>query len=78
MPRSLRLTQPPNRIVTAAIGLLTQEQVGQIDAIWIGLLQETGQPDVRWNWAYKLRLAVNDDRYDAYQYLRQNEEGHLP
>lgn len=37
MPRSLRLTQPPNRIVTAAIGLLTEEQVGQIDAIWLGL-----------------------------------------
>lgn len=66
MPRSLRLTQPPNRIVTAAIGFLTQEQVGQIDAIWTGLLQETGQPDARWNWAYKLRLAVNDDRYEAY------------
>ena len=66
MPRSLRLTQPPNRIVTAAIGLLTQEQVGQIDDIWGGILQETQQPDARWDWAYKLRLAVNDDRYEAY------------
>lgn len=63
---SLRLTQPPNRIVTAAIGLLTQEQVGQIDAIWTGLLRETEQPDTSWDWACRVRLAVNDDRYETY------------
>jgi hypothetical protein len=31
-----------------------------------GILRETEQPDASWDWAYKLRLALNDDRYEAY------------
>lgn len=62
----VRLTKPPNDIVTAPISSLTQEQVGQIDDLWEGILRETQQPDADWNWAYKLRLAVNDSRYGAY------------
>ena len=58
MNRPIRLTKPPNDIVTAKIGLLTQEQVGQIDNIWAGILRETEQPDAGWDWAYKLRLAI--------------------
>jgi hypothetical protein len=66
MLRPLRLTKPPNDIVTTTIGLLTQEQVEQINDLWEGILRETQQPDAGWDWAYKLRLAVNDDRYEAY------------
>ena len=64
--RPIRLTKPPDDIVTATIGLLTQEHARQIDDIWAGILRETQQPDASWDWAYKLRLAVNDDRYEAY------------
>lgn len=66
MTWSVRLTKPPNDIVTTTISSLTQEQVGQIDDLWEGILQETQQPDADWNWNYKLRLAVNDDRYEVY------------
>lgn len=62
MNQPIRLTKPPNDIVTATISSLTQEQVGQIDDLWQGILRETQQPDTDWNWAYKLRLAVNDSR----------------
>uniref|UniRef100_A0A8T6QJ72 GNAT family N-acetyltransferase n=1 Tax=Lyngbya confervoides BDU141951 TaxID=1574623 RepID=A0A8T6QJ72_9CYAN len=30
------------------------------------MLRETQQPDADWNWAYKLQLAVNDERYEVY------------
>ncbi len=66
MTWSVRLTKPPNDIVTATISALTQEQVGQIDDLWEDILRTTQQPDADWNWAYKLQLAVNDDRYEVY------------
>ncbi len=56
---SYRLTKPPDDIVTATIGLLAQEHAGQIEDIWAGILRETQQSEASWDWAYKLRLAVN-------------------
>ncbi|MEM9766489.1 MAG: hypothetical protein AAF892_01230 [Cyanobacteria bacterium P01_D01_bin.71] len=66
MNRSILLTKPPNEIVTATICDLTQAHVEQIDAIWRDILREAQQPDVSWDWAYKLRLALGDSRYEAY------------
>jgi hypothetical protein len=66
MNRLIRLPKPPNDVVVATICPLTQEHVEQIDTIWNDILRETRQPDAYWDWAYKLRLALDDDRYEAY------------
>lgn len=64
--RLIRLAKPPDAIVTVTIRSLVQDDVEQIDALWQGILRELQQPDSSWDWAYKLRLALSDRRYEAY------------
>ena len=45
---------------------MTQVHLVQIETIWRGMLQATQQPDMDWNWAYKLRLAEVESRFEAY------------
>lgn len=45
---------------------MSQVHLVQIETIWRGMLREAQQPDVDWNWAYKLRLAASERRYEAY------------
>jgi hypothetical protein len=66
MNRSIRLYKPPDEFVVATICPLTQDYVEQIDTIWNEILRETQQPDADWDWVYKLRLALENDRYEAY------------
>lgn len=66
MNRSILLHKPPEETVAATLCFLTPVHVGQIDTIWQAILREVQQPDVSWDWTYKLRLALNDSRYEAY------------
>lgn len=66
MNRTVRLLQPPDEWVSALICPLTREHVEQIDDIWNGILREAEQPDAAWNWSYKLRLSLSEERYEAY------------
>lgn len=66
MNRFVALRKPPDQTVTATISVLTQEHVEQISDVWRAILQATQQPDEGWDWTYKLRLSLNDDRYEAY------------
>jgi hypothetical protein len=66
MNRPIALRKPPNEIVTATVCFLTPGHVEQINTFWRLILREAQQPDVGWDWVYKLRLAVGDGRYEAY------------
>ena len=66
MTRSVPLRKPPNETVTGTLCPLTAVHVEQIDTLWFSSLRSAEQPDVNWDWSYKLRLAVNDSRYEAY------------
>jgi len=64
--RPVSLQKPPNETVTATFCPLTLAHVEQIDTFWRAILRAAQEPDISWDWAYKLRLAVNDRRYEAY------------
>lgn len=48
------------------IRTMNQVHLVQIEMIWQGMLREAQQPDMAWNWAYKLRLAASETRFEAY------------
>ncbi|MEO1685673.1 MAG: hypothetical protein AAFS06_20750 [Cyanobacteria bacterium J06631_12] len=66
MNRTVRLPKPPDEWVSATICTLTSEHVEQIDDIWNGILRAAEEPDAAWNWSYKLRLSLREERYEAY------------
>jgi hypothetical protein len=45
---------------------MTLVHLAQIETIWRGMLTAAQQPDMGWNWAYKLRLATSEPRFEAY------------
>ena len=44
----------------------------QVETLWKSMLIEAGQADKDWNWAYKLRLATTNDRFEAYVVEQDN------
>ncbi|MFK8186263.1 MAG: hypothetical protein AB8B99_23040 [Phormidesmis sp.] len=52
--------------VPGQICKMTAVHLAQIETIWRGMLQALEQPDADWSWDYKLRLATNEDRFEAY------------
>jgi hypothetical protein len=65
--------QQPIQIATGAgifvpglICTMTLVHLAQIETIWRGMLTAAQQPDMDWNWAYKLRLATSEPRFEAY------------
>lgn len=52
--------------VPGLIRTMAQEHLSQIETIWKGMLLALQQPDKAWNWAYKLRLATDEARFEAY------------
>jgi hypothetical protein len=67
------LMQQPIQIATGArtfvpglICTMTHAHLAQIETIWQGMLVEAQQPDRDWSWAYKLRLATGESRFEAY------------
>ncbi|MEL6493026.1 MAG: hypothetical protein AAFQ95_24000 [Cyanobacteria bacterium J06621_3] len=53
-------------LVPGLICTMSQEHLLQIETIWQGMLLALQEPDKAWNWGYKLRLATNEDRFEAY------------
>ena len=66
MTRPIPLRKPPDETVIATFCRLTLVHVEQINTLWCSLLEATQESDIDWDWAYKLRLAVSDRRYEAY------------
>lgn len=52
--------------VPGLIRTMSPEHLAQIETIWKGMLLALQEPDKAWNWDYKLRLATNEDRFEAY------------
>lgn len=52
--------------VPGLIGAMTSANLTQIETIWRAILQITGQPDADWDWDYRLRLANDEARFEAY------------
>lgn len=53
-------------LVPGLICTMSQRHLSQIETIWKGMLLALQEPDKAWNWAYKLRLATSEDRFEAY------------
>lgn len=52
--------------VPGLIRTMSPAHLAQIETIWKGMLLALQEPDKAWNWDYKLRLATNEDRFEAY------------
>jgi hypothetical protein len=52
--------------VQAQLVRMQQQHVDDFEGIWRGILQTLGQDDGFWSWAWKKRLSVLDDRFEAY------------
>lgn len=61
--------------MSGVICTMAQRHLVQIETLWKNMLIESGQADKDWNWDYKLRLATNDDRFEAYV-IEQEEIAH--
>lgn len=66
MTRSIRLPKPPDEVVIATICSLNRDHIQQVDTVWNDILRATQQPDAYWDWTYKFRLSLNEDRYEAW------------
>lgn len=66
MTYSVQLARPSGEREIATLRPLIQRHVEQIETIWKGILREAEQPDIGWDWSYKLRLAMSNTRYEAY------------
>ncbi|MEM6839475.1 MAG: GNAT family N-acetyltransferase [Cyanobacteria bacterium P01_C01_bin.120] len=66
MPLPIQVTTGARTLVPGLIRTMSQEHLAQIELIWKGMLLTLQQPDKVWNWAYKLRLATDEARFEAY------------
>ena len=66
MQQRIQLATGSGEIVSGVICTMTQRHLLQIEALWENMLIEAEQADMDWNWDYKLRLATNNDRFEAY------------
>ena len=66
MQQPIQLETGAGTFVPALICTMNLVHLTQIETIWQGMLSEAQQPDMDWNWAYKLRLATGDPRFEAY------------
>ncbi|HEY9662850.1 MAG TPA: GNAT family N-acetyltransferase [Allocoleopsis sp.] len=62
----VQLQQANGEIVTALICPMAQRHLQDFDSIWQLWLASVGADDAFWDWARKKRLALTDDRYEAY------------
>ena len=66
MQQRIQLATGNGEIVSGVICTMTQRHLLQIETLWENMLIEAEQADMDWNWDYKLRLATNNDRFEAY------------
>jgi hypothetical protein len=66
MQQPIQIATGTGTLVSGLIRTMTLAHLVQIETVWRGMLVEAQQPDIDWSWAYKLRLATNEPRYEAY------------
>ena len=66
MQQAIEVERGSGSFVPGLICQMSQVHLVQIETIWQRMLRETQQPDMDWSWAYKLRLAARESRYEAY------------
>ena len=66
MQLPIQVTTGAGTLVPGCICAMSLEHLDQIETIWKAMLLALQQPDKAWNWDYKLRLATNEDRFEAY------------
>lgn len=66
MRQSIQIETGAGAFVSGLVRTMSQIHLVQIETIWQGMLRETQQPDMDWSWAYKLRLAARESRFEAY------------
>lgn len=62
----IQLATGNGEMVPGVICTMARRHLAQIETLWKNMLIEAEQTDMDWNWDYKLRLAANDDRFEAY------------
>ena len=63
---SVQLEQATGELITALICPMERRHLNDFDSIWRSLLSALNADDAFWDWARKKRLALTDDRYEAY------------
>jgi hypothetical protein len=63
---SVQLDRADGEIVTALICSMSQRHLNDFNTIWQSWLTSLNAVDAFWDWARKKRLALTDDRYEAY------------
>lgn len=55
-----------NCLNEAKIVTIEKKHVRDFEQVWIAELAELGEEDKYWDWAFKKRLALNDDGFECY------------
>ena len=66
MHRAIEVETGSGSFTRGLVCTMTQVHLVQIETIWKGILRAAQQPDMDWSWAYKLRLAGSERRFEAY------------
>ncbi|HEY9662659.1 MAG TPA: hypothetical protein V6C65_29745, partial [Allocoleopsis sp.] len=67
-----QLEQANGEIVTALICPMVQQHLDDFNLVWKPMLEAVDGEDAFWDWARKKRLALSDDRYEAYALEQDN------
>jgi GNAT superfamily N-acetyltransferase len=63
---SVQLQRADGEIVTALICPMAQRHLDDFNLVWKPMLEALDGEDAFWDWARKKRLALTDERYEAY------------
>jgi hypothetical protein len=66
VPEPVQLDRADREVVTALISLMEQRHLNDFNSIWKPMLEALDGEDAFWGWARKKRLAMSDERYEAY------------
>ncbi len=66
MEQRVQLIQSNGQLVEVRLCDMTQRHLNDFNYIWKAMLLALGADDAFWDWARKKRLALSDDRYEAY------------
>jgi hypothetical protein len=66
MTRLINLIAESGDVVQAQLNQMQKCHLDDFEVFWRETLHNLGQDDAAWNWAMKKRLALLDDRFEAY------------
>ncbi|QYO62304.1 hypothetical protein [Leptolyngbya sp. 7M] len=64
---AVQLQQADGAIVTALICPMVQRHLDDFNLVWKPMLEALDGEDAFWDWAWKKRLALTDERYEVAQ-----------